>query len=147
MKTIYLLHDPSHAFVLLLLEIALHFLTGSLSVWEHPHAMWATPFRLDSTCLPLHRLAAFEQTILDGIQDLLLVLAPDGRVLHASQMCFALTTLTPKHLLGNHIANFMHYDDREAVEIPPPPPPGRRYLCSLRVNIQPIFRPDFSSPT
>jgi PAS domain-containing protein len=68
-------------------------------------------FHLDSTCLPLHRLAAFEQTILDGIKDLLLVLAPDGCVLHASQMCFALTTLTPQHLVGNHISRFMHYDD------------------------------------
>jgi PAS domain-containing protein len=68
-------------------------------------------FHLDSTCLPLHRLAAFEQTILDGIKDLLLVLAPDGCVLHASQMCFALTNLTPQHLVGNHISRFMHYDD------------------------------------
>jgi PAS domain-containing protein len=73
--------------------------------------MSATDFRLDSACLPLHRLAAFEQTILDGVQDLLLVLAPDGRVLHVSPMCFALTTLTPEHLLGNYIASFMHYDD------------------------------------
>jgi PAS domain S-box-containing protein len=73
--------------------------------------MSATPFQLDSACLPIHRLAAFEHTILDGIQDLLLVLAPDGRVLHASQMCLALTTLTPEHLIGNHITTFMHYDD------------------------------------
>jgi len=73
--------------------------------------MSATPFHLDSACLPRHRLAAFEQNILDGIQDLLLVLAPDGRVLHASRMCLALTTLTPEYLVGNHIATFMHYDD------------------------------------
>jgi hypothetical protein len=73
--------------------------------------MSATFFRLDSACLPLHRLAAFEQTILGGIRDLLLVLAPDGRVLHASQMCLALTTFTPEYLIGNHIGTFMHYDD------------------------------------
>ena len=73
--------------------------------------MSATDFRLDSACLPLHRPAAFEQAILDGVQDLLLVLAPDGRVLHVFPMCFALTTLTPEHLLGNYIASFMHYDD------------------------------------
>lgn len=73
--------------------------------------MSATSFRLDSACLPVHRLEAFQQTILDGIQDLLLVLAPDGRVLHASQTCFALTTLTPQHLIGNYIAAFMHHDD------------------------------------
>ncbi|KEQ68409.1 hypothetical protein M436DRAFT_76924 [Aureobasidium namibiae CBS 147.97] len=73
--------------------------------------MSATPFHLDSACLPLDRLAAFERNILDGIQDLLLVLAPDGRVLHASQMCLALTSLTPEHFVGNHIATFMHYDD------------------------------------
>lgn len=73
--------------------------------------MSATSFRLDSACLPVHRLAAFEQTIIDGIQDLMLVLAPDGRILHASQMCFALTTLAPEQLIGNHITTFMHYDD------------------------------------
>ena len=73
--------------------------------------MSANSFRLDSACLPLYRLAAFEQTILDGIQDLMLVLAPDGLVLHASSKCFGLTTFTCEHLTGNYIANFMHYDD------------------------------------
>lgn len=73
--------------------------------------MSATPFQLDSACLPLHRLAAFEHTILDGIQDLILVLAPDGRVLHVSPMCLALTTIAPEDLIGSYIANFMHYDD------------------------------------
>jgi PAS domain-containing protein len=73
--------------------------------------MSATPFQLDSACLPIYRPAAFEHTIIDYIQDLLLVLSPDGHVLHASQMCLALTTLTPGHLLGKHITTFMHYDD------------------------------------
>jgi len=73
--------------------------------------MSATPFRLDSACLPVDRLADFEQTIIDGILDLLVVLGPDGRVRHASQMSFALTALTPEHLVGNHIGAFMHYDD------------------------------------
>lgn len=73
--------------------------------------MSATSFRLDSACLPLHRLAAFEQTILHGIQDLMLVLAPDGRVLHASDMCHALTTFTSEQLIGKYIATIMHYDD------------------------------------
>ena len=41
----------------------------------------------------------------------MLVLAPDGLVLHASSKCFGLTTFTCEHLTGNYIANFMHYDD------------------------------------
>lgn len=73
--------------------------------------MSATGFRLESASLPVHRVAAFEQNILDGVRDLFLVLAPNGHVLHASQMCFELTTLIPEYLIGNHITTFMHYDD------------------------------------
>lgn len=73
--------------------------------------MPATSFQLVSACLPLHRPAAFEYNILDGIRDLLLVLGPDFRVLHASRMCFEFTTFTPESLVGSHITTFMHYDD------------------------------------
>lgn len=71
----------------------------------------ASNFRVDLESLPLNRSAGFPQRVLGSIRDLLIVLAADGRVLYASQMCQTLTSHSPEFLVGKHITTFMHYDD------------------------------------
>ena len=71
----------------------------------------AFKFNVESEHLPVNRSAAFYRKIVNGIQDLVLVLAQDGRILFASSVCQSLTAFPPKALVGNLVTSFMHHDD------------------------------------
>jgi PAS domain-containing protein len=53
----------------------------------------------------------FKPDIADGIRDLLLVLAVDGRILYASQMSFPLIGKYPEQLVGRYVSTYMNFDD------------------------------------
>jgi hypothetical protein len=61
--------------------------------------------------LPIYRSAGFHQKVVDGIEDLMLVLAEDSRVLYASPKSFSLIQVKPEALLGQHISTYMKVDD------------------------------------
>lgn len=71
----------------------------------------AFKFNVESEHLPVNRSAAFYRKIVNGIQDLVLVLAQDGRILFASSACQSLTAFPPRALVGNLVTTFMHHDD------------------------------------
>lgn len=53
----------------------------------------------------------FHQRLVDGIEDLLLVLAEDGRVLYASPKSCSLLQIKPESLIGRYISTYMNVDD------------------------------------
>lgn len=53
----------------------------------------------------------FHQKLVDGIEDLLLVLAEDGRVLYSSPKSYSLLQIKPEDLVGRYISTYMNVDD------------------------------------
>lgn len=53
----------------------------------------------------------FHQKLVDGIEDLLLVLAEDGRVMYASPKSYSLLQIKPEDLIGQFISTYMNVDD------------------------------------
>ncbi|KAI5270105.1 hypothetical protein E4T47_06503 [Aureobasidium subglaciale] len=64
--------------------------------------------------LPTNASANSYQEITDSIQDLLLVLTEDGRILHASAASHSLLQFAPRSLIGRYIATCMSVDDMPA---------------------------------
>ncbi|CAD0087741.1 unnamed protein product [Aureobasidium vineae] len=71
----------------------------------------APNFQIEIDSLPVDRSAGFHQKVVDGIEDLLLVLAEDGRVLYASTKSFSLIQIKPEALIGRYISTYMNVDD------------------------------------
>ncbi|THW89897.1 hypothetical protein D6D18_06847 [Aureobasidium pullulans] len=71
----------------------------------------APNFHIDTENLPLNRSAGFQQKVLDGIQDLLMVLAVDGRILYSSPMSFPLIQVDSEKLVGHYMPTYMKVDD------------------------------------
>ncbi|KAI4724085.1 hypothetical protein E4T49_08187 [Aureobasidium sp. EXF-10728] len=67
--------------------------------------------QIEMNNLPVDRSAGFHQKVVDGIEDLLLVLAEDGRVLYASPKSFSLIQIKPEALVGHYISTYMNVDD------------------------------------
>lgn len=61
--------------------------------------------------LSMDRSTGFHQKLVDGIEDLLLVLADDGRVLYASPKSYSLIQIKPETLVGRYISTYMNVDD------------------------------------
>jgi len=61
--------------------------------------------------LSIDRSSGFHQKLVDGIEDLLLVLAEDGRVLYASPKSYSLLQIEPETLVGKYISTYMNVDD------------------------------------
>lgn len=74
-------------------------------------ATMAPNFRIDIDSLPVDRSAGFHQKVVDGIEDLLLVLAEDGRVVYASPKSLSLIQVKPEALVGHYISTYMNVDD------------------------------------
>ena len=81
------------------------------------HAMETATMTASSTLhieiesLPIDRSAGFHQKVLDGIEDLLLVLDQGGRVLYASPKSYPLIQVKPETLVGRYISTCMNVDD------------------------------------
>jgi PAS domain-containing protein len=71
----------------------------------------APNFQIEIESLPVDRSAGFHQKVVDGIEDLLLVLAEDGRVLYASPKSLSLIQINPEALVGHYISTYMNVDD------------------------------------
>jgi len=71
----------------------------------------APNFHIETENLPLNRSAGFQQKVLDGIQDLLMVLAVDGRILYSSPMSFPLIQVDSEKLVGHYMPTYMKVDD------------------------------------
>lgn len=74
-------------------------------------ATMAPNFHIGIESLPVDRSAGFHQKVVDGIEDLLLVLAEDGRVLYASTKSLSLIQIKPEALVGQYISTYMNVDD------------------------------------
>lgn len=61
--------------------------------------------------LSIDHSSGFHQKLVDGIEDLLLVLADDGRVLYASPKSYSLLQIKPETLVGKYISTYMNVDD------------------------------------
>jgi hypothetical protein len=61
--------------------------------------------------LSIDRSTELHQKVLDGIEDLLLVLDEAGRVLYASPKSYPLIQIKSEALLGRYISTFMNVDD------------------------------------
>jgi hypothetical protein len=115
--------------------------------------MSATPFQLDSACLPIYRPAAFEHTIIDGIQDLIGACTRRSCVARIPNVSCVDNThaWTSSRKTHHHIHALRRsaclfgrsrckYAWRKAMKVSPPPPESRRYICSLCVNTQSLCR-------
>ncbi|KAH0015303.1 hypothetical protein KCU80_g19251, partial [Aureobasidium melanogenum] len=71
----------------------------------------APNFQIEVESLPVDRSAGFHQKVVDGIEDLLLVLAEDGRILYASPKSLSLIQTKPEALVGHYISTYMNVDD------------------------------------
>ncbi|KAI5255320.1 hypothetical protein E4T42_02026 [Aureobasidium subglaciale] len=68
-------------------------------------------FRIDMKDTPTDSSSELHRKVLDGIEDLLLVLAEDGRVLYASPQSFKLIQVKPEALVGSYVSTHMNVDD------------------------------------
>ncbi|KAK6003288.1 hypothetical protein QM012_001133 [Aureobasidium pullulans] len=71
----------------------------------------APNFHIEIESLPLDRSSKFHQKVVDGIEDLLLVLAEDGRILYASPKSLSLIQVKPEALVGHYVSTYMNVDD------------------------------------
>lgn len=71
----------------------------------------APNFQIELESLPVDRSAGFHQKVVDGIEDLLLVLAEDGRVVYASSKSYSHMQIKPEALFGRYISTYMNVDD------------------------------------
>lgn len=71
----------------------------------------ARNFHIEIDSLPVDRSAEFHQKVVEGIEDLLLVLSEDGRVLYASPKSLSLIQTKPQALFGRYISTYMNVDD------------------------------------
>lgn len=74
-------------------------------------ATMAPNFQIEIESLPVDRSAGFHQKVMDGIEDLLLVLAEDGRVVYASSKSYSHMQIKPEALFGRYISTYMNVDD------------------------------------
>ncbi|KAI4844210.1 hypothetical protein E4T44_06320 [Aureobasidium sp. EXF-8845] len=71
----------------------------------------ALQFPTEIESLPMDRSAGFHHKVVDGIEDLLLVLAEDGRISYASPKSFSLIQVKSEAMVGQYISTYMNVDD------------------------------------
>ncbi|KAH0359108.1 hypothetical protein KCU65_g10121, partial [Aureobasidium melanogenum] len=71
----------------------------------------APNFHIEIESLPVDRSSGFHQKVVEGIEDLLLVLAEDGRIVYASSKSYPLMQVKPEALFGRYISTYMNVDD------------------------------------
>lgn len=67
------------------------------------------PIEVDS--LPMDRSSGFHHKVVDAIEDLLLVLADDGRISYASPKSYSLIQVKSEAMVGQYISTYMNVDD------------------------------------
>jgi PAS domain-containing protein len=71
----------------------------------------ALSFPIEVDSLPMDRSAGFHHKVVDGIEDLLLVLAEDGRISYASPKSYSLIQVKSEAMVGQYISTYMNVDD------------------------------------
>jgi hypothetical protein len=71
----------------------------------------ALSFPIEVDNLPMDRSAGFHHKVVDGIEDLLLVLAEDGRISYASPKSYSLIQVKSETMVGQYISTYMNVDD------------------------------------
>jgi hypothetical protein len=82
-----------------------------LLILQYKKATMALSFPIEADNLPMDRSAGFHHKVVNGIEDLLLVLAEDGRISYASPKSYSLIQVKPEAMIGQYISTYMNVDD------------------------------------
>jgi PAS domain-containing protein len=82
-----------------------------LLILQYKKATMALSIPIEVNSLPMDRSAGFHHKVVDAIEDLLLVLAEDGRISYASPKSYSLIQVKSEAMVGQYISTYMNVDD------------------------------------